>query len=941
MQKLFWLLFLLSFSAGAQVIEAPLNGIDYLQNPAGINWRQIETEHFQLLFPEAIESEAQRAAHLLEKAYPFVTRSLEEKPPRISLVLQAHTTESNGFVTLAPRRSEFFLTPAVNPVLGNTEWIKTLSIHELRHVVQFQKGRRGFSKFLYVVLGEVGQALGLAFTAPPWLFEGDAVGIETALTEGGRGRLPLFERDLRTLLVSGQDFSYDKAHLGSYKDYVPNHYVYGYFYTSFLRNNYGDLFLSRVMDAAAERAYNPLSFYGTMDRYLPEGDFEDFYRRLIRELTSEWKSRLEKFEPTSYTVEAPGKDLGWTNYLYPQTSSKGVVSLKNGLSFIDHFVLLQNGEEEVLFYPGVLNQEYPFKVRKDLLTWVELDVHPRWGYQDFTCLRIFDLKTSEHRLKKCGQKLRLAVMEEGGERIAGVEWSEGQKQWLQILDRRGKLLRKLPYPAEDVIASLDWLDGDHLILVIRDRKDEKSLVKLELSSGKTTVLLPPSTVNIGFVSVENGEIFFESPRSGIDNLYHLGGKVTQLTRSAYGAYAPELDGGDLLYNEYTPEGMTVARKKGAWKKEENSSGSFYPIYEKFAASEDFAGLTRDLSEPSDFKSSEYAQSSHALNFHSWLILAPPLSTSLTLQAYSRDILNNLTLSGGASYSFTEQTTQGFVGLAFSHYYPVFDLRAAYGGRKQTITRSSREFENRWEEGTLEAGLQVPWSAIRGRFTQSFSARAFAKIIKVTNKLSNDLSELTDNELFSPGIELSFALLARRSHRDIYSPLGFVVNARAEEGRDMSGEDERGAIQSVDSRIFLPGLGAHHSFFQQFAFERQRDSFYQYETQVLFPRGTRSGFRDELFKYSANYTLPLFYPDWNLSRYLYAKRIYANVFYDFLSGRVETVNRKVSSLGWEMIFELLPLRLAFPVGVGVRGSYPQEGGEDPEYEVFLATTLTDF
>lgn len=939
MLKLMMLFF--SFSLWAQVIEAPINSIDFMQNPSGIEWREIETEHFQLIFPSFIEKEAQRAAHLLETAYPYVTRSLEEKPPRISLVLQAHTTESNGFVTLAPRRSEFFLTPSVNPVLGNTEWVKTLSIHELRHVVQFQKGRRGFSKFLYVILGEVGQALGLAFTAPPWLFEGDAVGIETALTEGGRGRLPLFERDLRTLLVSGQDYDYDKAHLGSYDDYIPNHYVYGYFYTSFLRNNYGDLFLSRVMNASAESAYNPLSFYNAMDRYLPEGDFEDFYRGVIKELTHEWKSRLDKLAVTKYEVKNPKKKFGWTNYLYPQKTSSGTLALKNGLSFIDHFVLISEGQEEKLFYPGILNQEYPFKVREDQLAWVEVDIHPRWGYQDFTCLRTYDVKNDKHTLKKCGLKLRLAIFDHMAQKLAAVEWNENQEQSLLILDREGSVIKRYLYPSDEVISSLDWIDEKNLVLVIKDHDDNKSLIKFDLEKSETDVLVPATKTNLGFVAVEAGEIFLESPESGIDNLYHFNKKLTQITTSSFGAYAPELKGNDLIYSEYTPEGMVIAKKKNNWKEPAPSEGSFLPYFEKFAVSEKFDLFTKDLATKKTRESSEYSQFSHSLNVHSWLIFAPPLSNSITAQGYSRDILNNLSLSAGASYNLNEQTTQGFVGLAFSHFYPVFDLRAAYGGRRQDITLNGRKLENRWEEGTLEAGLQIPWNSIQGRFTQQFSLRTFAKVIQVNNKISNDREELTNNALFSPGVELGFGFVARKSHRDIYSPLGLLLSVRAEEGKDISGDDERGAIYSADSRLFLPGFWKHHSFFHQIAYEKQRDEFYQYESEIIYPRGTRSPFLDEFFKYSGNYTLPLFYPDWNLSRYLYVKRIYGNLFYDFIDGRVEANKYRASSAGWEMIFELLPLRLAFPIGIGVRGSYPIEGKEDPEYEVFLATTLTDF
>jgi hypothetical protein len=190
---LFFFLVISSFLQ-ASVIEAPLIQVDFQQNPDSLKWKKIDTLHFEIIFPHEVEAKAQKVAHLLEAAYPLVSRGLEVLPKKISLILQNQSTISNGFVTLAPRRSEWYLTPAVDPELTNTEWMKTLAVHEFRHVVQFQKSRQGVNRVFEIFLGEIGQALGIGLSMPPWFLEGDAVGIETALTKGGRGRLPLFER---------------------------------------------------------------------------------------------------------------------------------------------------------------------------------------------------------------------------------------------------------------------------------------------------------------------------------------------------------------------------------------------------------------------------------------------------------------------------------------------------------------------------------------------------------------------------------------------------------------------------------------------------------------------------------------------------------------------------------------------------------------------------
>lgn len=162
------------------------------QNPPGIKWQQINTENFQIIYPTALESEAQRMANTLQTIIISISNSLNKEPHKISIILQNQGTTSNGFVQLAPRRSEFFAVPPQE--FDYQDWLNSLAVHELRHVVQFDKLTGNFRAPLF-------EQLALAIfgvTLPPWFFEGDAVGIETALTNAGRGRLPGWE------LVLGQ-----------------------------------------------------------------------------------------------------------------------------------------------------------------------------------------------------------------------------------------------------------------------------------------------------------------------------------------------------------------------------------------------------------------------------------------------------------------------------------------------------------------------------------------------------------------------------------------------------------------------------------------------------------------------------------------------------------------------------------------------------------------
>ena len=220
------LLLLITLRAAAQTLPV----LD--QNPASLPWYRLQTPHFRVLYPAGFEKPAQRTAHRLESLYEPIGASLNRNPRPISVLLQNQTTNSNGFVTLFPRRSEFFAVSPQDPaLLGTYDWLDLLAVHEYRHVVQNEKALQHYGKVLYTLLGNNGLFFPLV-TVPDWFAEGDAVSTETLFSTSGRGRIPNFDLGMRANLLAGRQFSYQKSVCGSFLDNVPNHYVLGYFMTT-------------------------------------------------------------------------------------------------------------------------------------------------------------------------------------------------------------------------------------------------------------------------------------------------------------------------------------------------------------------------------------------------------------------------------------------------------------------------------------------------------------------------------------------------------------------------------------------------------------------------------------------------------------------------------------------------------------------------------------
>src|SRR5215216_578423 len=216
-------------------------------HPSSVKWKQVNTDTSRIIFPAGLDSSGQHVANLVNYLDRYTYSSIGNRRKKINIVLQPSTTVSNAYVALGPFRSEFQLTPQQNSFeLGSLPWIDNLAIHEYRHVQQYNNFNRGLSKAFYILFGEEGQVLANALVVPDWFFEGDAVYQETKVSRQGRGRLPFFFNDYRSLWIGGKNYSWMKLRNGSLRDFVPDHYRLGYLLTAYGYEKYGTGFWKKV-----------------------------------------------------------------------------------------------------------------------------------------------------------------------------------------------------------------------------------------------------------------------------------------------------------------------------------------------------------------------------------------------------------------------------------------------------------------------------------------------------------------------------------------------------------------------------------------------------------------------------------------------------------------------------------------------------------------------
>lgn len=926
-------------------------------SPAGMKWYQINTDHFRVLFPEGFDEQANRVANTLEHIREPEAASLGVKPRKISLLLHSQSSVSNGFVTLAPRRSEFYAMPPQNyNFSGTNEWLTLLSSHEYRHIVQFQKSITGFNKGIYFLFGQLAQA-GMAFVAvPQWFWEGDAVATETAFTHSGRGRIPEFDLLFRTNFLANRNFNYHKQYLRSYKNNVPNHYVLGYHMVSYLRKKTGN---PDIWGDITKRAWNvpfiPFTFSNAIKKetglYVTQ-----LYDEMAADLKKEWSQQLEGLEFTSFeTVNKRITDT-YTDYLYPQPLADGrVLVLKSGIGDIQQFVTLDaNGNEERHFTPGPVNDAGMLSAAGEKIVWNEYRFDPRWLTRSYSIIKGYDINKDQKDVIVKHSRYSSATLSPDETKVATVETTASYQNQLVVLDYvSGEVVKRFDNPDNHLLTMPRWsIDGTYIVF-IELTKEGKEISRYNYTSGQKELLLKTGDENVGHPVLYKDYLLYNSPISGIDNVYAMdlnSKKRYQVTCSKFGAYNPavSLDGNTIFYNNQTKDGFDVVRvpfQPEKWKAIEDINQAASLFGETLAEQEGQPDLMKSIPNK-NYSSRRYHRAVGMINPHSWGVYTNSSFNTLDFGISSKDIMSTTILDLGYRYDVTERTGFWRANLSYQGMYPIFDLEFTHGsrsGNEDYVLNNQEETINfDWKETKVEGGLRIPLVTTQGKFSSRVSIGNSVGLTHVTD-FRNDVDgagrflqiDTTGGFLFRNYVDngnlvfnhVSFQAdhLLKRSRRDIFSKWGQSVSVDLFT-TPYKGSDYTGNQFSVLSTLYFPGLFKHHSLwgfwgYQHTLIEQKIDSYY-FRNQVPSPRGLSVSRFQNYYTMSANYTLPLFYPDLAIGPVLNIQRIRGNAFVDHAYGQspLFNVSRNYTSVGGELKFDVNVLRLLQQFNFGVRYSY---------------------
>ncbi len=911
-------------------------------------------------------------ANTLEHIRTPEANSIGTLPAKISVVLQNQSSVSNAFVSITPRRSEFYTMPSQNyNFIGNNDWMNLIASHEYRHVVQFQHAKRGFNKVLYYLFGNNTLAVMSYVSVPQWFWEGDAVVTETAFTPSGRGRIPYFDLVFKTNLMEGRTFNYNKQFLRSYKHNIPDHYVLGYNMVSYLRKKTGNASIwGNITARAWSTPFMPFTFSRSLKK--ESGLYvSDLYKEMATDLKKRWKAQIDTLQLTPFEKINPRSSKAYTNYLYPQELENGsVLVMKSGIGNIEELVAISDGKEKKVFTPGMINSTGMISATNSRMVWNEYRYDPRWRVRTYSVIMGYDKGDRSKRMISKNSRYASAAISPDGYKVATIESTTDYQTHLVVLDYfTGNVLKEFVNAGNDFISMPRWDEKSQSIYALSTNQTGKAIVKFDFTSGNVSMLTEYTQENVGYPVPVGDYVLFNSPRSGIDNLYAINiatAKRYQITCSKYGAYNPGMsrDGKTIYYNEQGRDGMDVVKisfDPASWKEVDTEFSQPNEFFQHLVEQENHPDLFKNIP-TENFPVKKYSRGGNMFNPYGWGLYFNENLTQADIGISSQDVLSTTRLNAGYKFDIYERTGSWNAGISYQGFYPIIDVNFSKATRSvnegdlsykkvvgvdTTAVKENLTFD--WKEKSIEAGLRLPLLTTRSRFYSSITMSnyvGYTAVSEFRNSIDGGGRLLPANypqyffrdyadkgDLIYNHFSMSAYRLLKQSQRDINSKWGqvFLLDIF---GTPYKG-DYSGSLFAFQGRLYFPGLARHHSIWGYWAYQKSDIADvrlstkaglnnYMFRNRIPLPRGQSMSRFEDFYSMSANYTMPLWYPDLNLGPLVNVQRVRANAFMDYGFGR-SNINKKYDSksyltTGVEVKFDINVLRLLPQLDIGFRYSY---------------------
>ena len=953
-------------------------------DPASLKWRQIKTPYVRIVFEKSLEKEAFRLAYLFDSIAPLVSGTMKHTPKRIDLLIHNQMSYSNGMISWAPRRMEFFSMPNQN--ITSVDWLTELAIHEYRHVIQADKLNKGETKFASYFIGQQAVGIVLGYSLPMWFIEGDAVISETSLTKSGRGRSFEFNQELKAQLVERGKFTFDKAYMGSYKEKVPNYYKMGYPLTALIRQQYGANVWEQVVEQTGRK--NSLSQMNKPLKKITGFNNKKLYDEQFSKLKDIWTEEVNSYPVTHFSeITTPKTD--YETYQYPKAINDSIIVCEvNAPSLRSKIVEINilTGIEKTLAYTGIREEE-PISANEWVVVWAEIKYNIRWENQSFSVIRIYDRITGKTKTLENKTRYFAPAIHPVSPVIAAVEGTPDYLFYIALLDiNSGKVIKRIPTPDNQFVLTPSWNNTDDNLITILLNENGRAIYTLNPENEEWTMILNHSFDEKNHPVQFGNDIWYAAKGVISQEIYYYNIETkekTLVTASKFGAANPTIlpSSKQLIYSHYTAAGYHPVKFVPSNVKPNMANlGNSFIDKLAYDLSLQETAFIKDTVQKIEYKAQKYSKF-NLINIHSWA----PIYADFTKQTVglpgvsmmSQNLLGTSILTAGID--FNKEFRDERYNLCYSYYgfYPVLGIDFSFGDEhykekesfykigKDTVgitntkanvfrIRPSVKIPFNLSSGNYQRQL-VPGVRLNYRYRERYSYHikyyTFDHIEK--NKIvlrptgREEVAYEPVYEFFGMDYSLYFYNIRRGTSRDVaprFGQLFQVLYAHAP-----FGNVDVGSLMGFFTKFYFPGFSKYHSISIEYGFQERiakdrkgggSENYYAYNhwtNWVGNPRGYYNElfhnnlfYKDNISLLRLNYMMPLINPDFSVCRIAYFKRIRTNLFYDMAfvnysmilkkNNSEELYNYKPASCGLELYTDFHAMRFTLPFSIGWRFGY---------------------
>jgi hypothetical protein len=551
------LLTLLPIFANAQLYDNAIR--------PNLEWSELNTEHFRIIYHEGLEQVARRSALILEEQYPRLKAVYGGSLSNFPVVINGYNDLANGYVTTGHFRMEIEAPPVAGSILNpvGADRLETLLTHELVHALQFStKGGLGFTRLMYLFSPDLARSNhGLT---PSGFREGIAVHAETELQSGvaGRGNFAPFTNPFYTNLRSNNPWNLSQLLTPSPISLPRDRfYVGGYQFSDWLMRTQDSTLVRKSLHRFATFpyiGYAPFLWHATGKSM----------KKLYREFSVDAKIRLNE-------LHADRDSLNLTLFIHPKgdgnfmfapfwMDDSTILVYGSWFNLSPGFYTLntQNGQFTQIFETRI-DENYRFDVstdRKSIL-YSRYQPHPTDTDRFITDIFEFDFDSNSENRVTQNQRVRSPLYLNDSS-IFALATIQSTHLPVTVNSKTGEVTPwsiKSPSPETDLITVTDWtLSRDKSQLAIVVVINEQQGIWIQPVSESMAIDLTrqhdihlPNTTLLNPSWAPDATLWFSSGQSGIQQIYQFNQRTKSLTQRSNHLW-------NLMFPAISPDGSYLS-----------------------------------------------------------------------------------------------------------------------------------------------------------------------------------------------------------------------------------------------------------------------------------------------------------------------------------------------------------------------------------------------